>query len=256
MAMLLAPCAALAAEEALVMDRPDFVESSQTVGTGRVQLETSMAFERGKQDGVTVKSWSTPSLLRVGFAKDWEARIETDGRGRVRIDGCAANGGVSASGWNDVSIGVKWHVQHGDEKRRVASTALLVHADLDSGSGAFRANGVRPSVRYVVEWELPDEQSVGVMPGVFSAKDANASRFTGGIFAVTVGKAFTETFRGFVEVSGEELVSKRHGGNVANVRGGVAYLIGNDMQIDAAVAGGLTRESPDVGIAAGFSLRF
>lgn len=250
------PLFVLADDDALVTDRPDFVESSLTVGKGRVQIETSVAYDRGKQDVLRVRTWSTPTLLRVGFAKDWELRVETDGRGRARIEDSASGARETLSGWNDVAIGAKWHLQDGDEKRNVPSTALLAHLDFDSGSGAFRGNGLRPSLRYVAEWEFADDWSLGVMPGVFSAKDADGSRYTGGILAITVGKSFSDTFRGFVELSGEELTSKRHGGNVANARAGVAYLLSKDVQLDTAIAAGLTRETPDVGVTLGLSIRF
>jgi len=51
---LLSP-AASAAEEAIATDRPDVVESSDVVGHGRFQIETSVACERDERDGVRTR---------------------------------------------------------------------------------------------------------------------------------------------------------------------------------------------------------
>jgi hypothetical protein len=72
---LLAMCAfsARAEEEPLATDRPDFVESSDVVGAGRFQIETSVAFERSKVDGTREKLRATPTLLRIGIGDTLEA---------------------------------------------------------------------------------------------------------------------------------------------------------------------------------------
>jgi hypothetical protein len=67
--------------------------------------------------------------------------------------------------------------------------AWLAHVDLDTGSTAFRGQGLRPSLRFVAEWDLPDDMSIGVMPGLVADKAEDGSRFTAGIFAVTLAKA-------------------------------------------------------------------
>lgn len=44
--------------------------------------------------------------------------------------------------------------------------ALLAHVDLRSGSSAFRVLGEVPSLRLVAEWELADDASSSIMPGL------------------------------------------------------------------------------------------
>lgn len=44
--------------------------------------------------------------------------------------------------------------------------ALLAHGDLSSGSSAFRVSGEVPSLRLVAEWELADDASFSITPGL------------------------------------------------------------------------------------------
>lgn len=77
LACVLLPGAAHA-EEDLVTDRPDVVESSDVVGPGRLQLETAVAADQwfGHGGGGSV---SAPLLLRYGLGWNLELRVETGG---------------------------------------------------------------------------------------------------------------------------------------------------------------------------------
>lgn len=254
---LLAMCAfsARAEEEPLATDRPDFVESSDVVGAGRFQIETSVAFERSKVDGTREKLRATPTLLRIGIGDTLEARIETDGALYLRS---TDETGLTTRdrGRADIALGLKWHTHDGDEATGRPGIGWLLHVDTDSGSRAFRGKGWRPSLRMVAEWDLPGGHSLGVMPGVFVEHDEAGRRYTGGIAAVVVGKSFTERLRGFAELSGQQLTSRRHGGNVVTGDVGLAYLLTNSVQIDTAAAWGLSKAAPDFGWTVGLSVRF
>lgn len=242
-------------EEPLATDRPDFVESSDVVGAGRFQIETSVAFERSKVDGTREKLRSTPTLLRIGLGDILEARVETDGA--LSLRSTDENGLTTRDrGRADVSLGLKWHMQDGDEATGRPGIGWLAHVDTDSGSRAFRGKGWRPSLRMVAEWDLPGGHSVGVMPGVFVERDEAGSRYVGGIAAVVLGKSFTERLRGFVELSGQQLTSGRHGGNVVTGDVGVAYLLTNSVQVDTAASWGMSKAAPDFGWTIGLSVRF
>lgn len=241
-------------DEPIATDRPDFVESSDVVGKGRVQVETSLAWERDRQAGVKTRLASTPTLLRVGVADDWELRLETDGRLRLRSESAGLT--TRERGWSDLAVGVKWHQRDGDEEKGTPGLGWLLHLDVDSGSGPFRGQGVRPSLRMVAEWEFAGGWSLGVMPGLYRDRDDQGRHYTGGILAAVLGKSLGEGLRGFVEVSGQQLAPQRNGGNVITVDAGLAWLLTRDLQLDVAMSRGVNRNAPDLGWTVGMSARF
>lgn len=243
---LLLPLAAHAQEEAMATDRPDVVESSNVVGQGRFQIETSFASESDKVAGVKTTTRTTPTLLRYGLTENTELRLETDGFIRDSQD----------HGFADVAIGLKWHTHDGDEATGSPSVGWLFHADLDSGSQPFRGHGVRPSVRMVAEWEFPQDWSLGVMPGMLRDTNDAGEHYVAGSLAVVVGKAWTDEFRTFVEVAGHQLTSARNGGSIVTYDVGMAYLITPTMQVDTAVSIGANDHTPDRQWTVGFSIKF
>lgn len=249
------PLLACAADEPdqIVTDRPDFVESSNVVGRGRFQIETSFAADRNKAGGVRERSYATPTLLRIGISDTLEARIETDGRMRSVVDDPVA-GRQAVNGYADVALGVKWHMADAEGAR--PSMGLLAHVDLDSGSSAFRAPGKGGSLRLAAEWELSDDVGLGIMPGIAWQRDDSGARYTSGIFGIVVGKEWGERFRTFIEYSVPHIARGRHGGVVTTVDIGAAYLLTNTVQIDTALSRGLNRNTPDWSWTAGLSIKF
>jgi hypothetical protein len=246
--------AGAAEQDEIVTDRPDFVESSNVVGKGRFQIETSIAQERNKADGFRDRTWSTPTLLRFGLSDTLEFRIETDGRMRAISDNLATGARSTENGYADVSLGVKWHMA--DENGMRPSLGILAHADLDTGSSQFRAPGKGGSLRLAAEWELPDEFSLGVMPGLAWQRDDDGERYTSAIFGIVLGKGWTDRFRTFVEYSAPQIARGRNGGSVTTFDVGAAYLVADNMQVDTAVSRGLNRNTPDWSWTVGFSIKF
>jgi len=245
---------AWADDEAIATDRPDFVESSDVVGKGRWQVETSLAWERDRQGSVKARLASTPTLLRVGLGETLELRFETDGRLRLRT---VADGTVARErGWSDLSAGIKWHQRDGDEDAGTPGLAWLLHVDMDSGSGAFRGQGLRPSLRLVAEWEFAGGWSAGLMPGLYRDRDGDGRHFVGAMLAGVIGKSLTDKLRGFVELSGQQLAPARHGGSVVTLDAGLAYLLERNLQVDVAFARGVNKNAPDLGWTVGLSARF
>jgi hypothetical protein len=244
------------AAESISTDRPDFVESSDVVGRGRVQIETGLGFERNEADGLKTRTRSTPTLLRLGFRDDMEFRVETDGWLRSRVQDLSTGNTQTEHGTADTSIGIKWRQQEGDEAHGAPGMAWLAHVDLDTGSTAFRGQGLRPSLRFVAEWDLPYDMSIGVMPGVVADKADDGSRFAAGMFAVTLGKGWSPAWHSFVEIAAQQLASRAHGGNVVSFDFGAAWLVNDSLQLDLSASRGLTRDTPDFQWGVGASYRF
>jgi hypothetical protein len=235
-------------------DRPDFVESSDVVGRGRLQIETSFAVEHDHVDGHRDRTRNTPTLLRIGAGESWELRIETDGRISSRTIDDQNGQANTTRGYADVSIGAKWHLQ--DQEGMRPGTAVLVHADTDTGSRAFRGNGIRPSIRVVAEWELAHDYSLGVMPGLIYDKAADGRRFTSGIFGIVVGRSWTDRFRTFIELAAPQIARAKHGGNIVTADLGAAYLLTTNTQLDVMFQKGVNKNAPDHAWTMGLSMKF
>lgn len=231
-------------------DRPDFVESSAVVGTGRFQVETSLGYERANHDGVRERQTSTPTLLRFGISESAELRIETDGWQHSWIRGVDTS---DATGMADTSVGVKWRLQEGRDG--APALGVLVDAVLPSGARRLSPGGVQPSLRAVAEWDLPQAFSLGVMPGLANQRNDDGRRFTSGILAASLGKEFNERVHGFVELASPRIAHGRDGGTQLSFDFGAAYLISKNVQIDAAVFRGLNHNTPDVNVSVGLSFR-
>ena len=252
--MLPGPASAGEDDDGIVTDRPDFVESSNVVGKGRFQVETSIAVERDKADGIKLRTVSTPTLLRFGVAEDWELRVETDGRLRATADNPATGQRLRETGYADTAVGVKWHMV--DDEGARPSMGLLAHWDLDTGSAPFRAPGKGGSLRVVAEWDLPGDLGLGVMPGVAWQRNDAGKRFTSGIFAVVLGKEWNDRLRTFVEYSAQQIAHARDGGSINTLDVGAAWLLGKSVQVDTAVSRALNKNTPDWSWTVGLSLKF
>ncbi len=232
-------------------DRPDFVESSSTVGRGSVQIEGSVAFDETETLGTEVENFTTPFLFRVGVADGWELRLESDWLIRNTVEDVGGGSEITTSGLSDFALGVKWAF-FAPETGNAPAMAALVHADLPTGSDDFGGDGMRPSLRVVAEWALAGDWGIGIMPGILYDR-AGDERFVSGIFGAVVGKGLTDSLRAFVEIAFEQIAKNQYGGNVGYVDFGGTFLLNPRWQLDAAAVVGVTDQAVDHGFTFGFS---
>ncbi|MBI3347968.1 MAG: transporter [Burkholderiales bacterium] len=246
LATLLSACMAAQADDAISPDRPDFTNGPDVLAAGRFQIETSGAWQRDKADGATTRLRSTPTLLRLGVGHDLELRLDSTGALRQREP--------DASGRGDLGLGFKWLMQDGDENR--PGLALLFDLQTPTGSGPFKGRGLRPSLNFLAQWQLPAGYTLGTMAGLITARNDADQRYTAGVLSASLGIPLGETLHGFAEIAGQQLASARNGGNVVTAGTGVAWQVTNDVQLDTAVFRGLNRTTPDWAWTVGLSLRF
>jgi hypothetical protein len=258
LAALCLPLASSAADDdAITPDRPGVVESSKVVGQGRLQLETSVQWDRLRDDASHERTITTPTLLRIGLGESTELRIETDGRTIIHESIPFTGVHTVTAGYADTELGLKWHLadQPQDQQAGAPSLGVLLHAALPSGSHELRGHGLRPSLRLVAEWELPHDLSFGVMPGLGSDSDDSGARYGYGILAANLGKAFNERLHGFVELAAPQIARASHGGTQASFDTGLTYLLNKNCQLDVQLNHGLNRRTPDLSVAFGLSVR-
>jgi hypothetical protein len=238
-------------------DRPGLLESSKVVGKGRLQLETSVQWDRQRDDSSHERTLYSPTLLRIGVGESTELRIETDGRTVIHESDPATGVHTVTAGYADTELGLKWHLadQQPDRKMGAPSLGLLLHAVLPSGSRELRGHGLRPSLRLAAEWELPHDLSFGLMPGLAVDSDEGGARYGYGILAANLGKDFNERLHGFVELAAPQIARASHGGTQALFDTGLTYRVNKDFQLDATLAHGLNHRTPDLSVAVGLSVR-
>ena len=230
-------------------DRPDFAESTATVGKGRIQVETSVGLSDTSIGGIDVTTWTTPTLIRVGVTEVLELRWESEWLVREEVKP-AEGPSRTVTGLADFSIGLKWHVR--DQDGGAPAMAVLVHADVPTGSDDTGSPGTRPSLRVTGEWDLGNDFGLGVMPGIRSDRDG-PDCFVSGILGVVIGKGWTPQFGSFAEVALEQIASDSHGGTLGWVGFGATYRLSAFWQLDTALSLGLNDRSTDVGLTVGIS---
>lgn len=235
-------------------DRDHFAQSSEVVGKGRFQIETSLAVARDGSRLERSYMAATPTLLRFGVSNDVELRVGTDGFLRYADRESVVQSRSVTKGFGDVSLDMKWRAAN--QVGLAPSLALLAGATLDTGSTEFRGNGVRPSVAVAAEWKLHNGMAVGFMPGVTFDKTADGRSFTSTQLGLTFNKAWTSQFSTSVEYAAPRLAEKEFGGDVAYYGFGGAYLLSKTSQLDFAFQHGTTSNTPDTAVVVGFSTRF
>lgn len=243
---------AMAGDDSISSDRPDIANSPDVVGPGRWQLEAGLGGETSRSDGSRQRLLSTPVLLRVGISDSSELRFSSNGRMQR-----SGTGQPTVRGWGDLGLGIKWRMAQAPEEGGLSpASALLFTVQQRTGSTAFRAAGSRPELDIALSWELPQGLDLSVMPGLYRDRNDQGESYTGGILAISLGRAFNERWHGFVEVAGQQLARRRDGGNVLTVDFGASYLVSPDLQLDFALFRGLNRQSPDWQWTTGLSRRF
>jgi len=133
-------------DEPLVTDRPDFTESSVTVGRGVAQIEFGYTYTYNNDAGESIRSQSFGEpLLRYGILAEWlEFRI-----GLSPVEGRTTAAGISNStgGTEDLYTGFK--IALTPQEGILPEMALIPQMNLPTGSDAFTSDSVEPGVNWI-----------------------------------------------------------------------------------------------------------
>lgn len=236
-------------DEPLVTDRPDFTESSSTVGRGVLQLEMGYTYacDNDGTDQTITHSYPEP-LFRYGVFAEW---LE------LRVGWNYANefaNGVEASGAEDLYLGFKIGIT--PQEGILPEMALIPQLTVPTGADVFSADEVLPGLNWVYGWEINDLISIGSSTQfnrtIDEITDADYTEWAqscvvGCTLTDRVG-AYTEWFAFFPHSA--DTAKPKHSFN-----GGFTYLINNDIQWDVFAGVGLNDAADDYFVGTGISIR-
>lgn len=240
--------------EPLVTDRPDFTESSVTVGYGVLQLESGYTFTYDNESGDRTRSHSFPeTLLRIGTLAEWfELRINWN----YAVESTEI-GGVedTVSGAEDLGLGIKLGLTPQEEI--LPETAVIFQMTVPSGSSEFTTDEVLPGFNYLYSWDINDEWSTGGSSGINrSIDEGSLDAFLELSQSWTVGRSWGERLGSFAEW----FVIAAHSGDSVRpehyFNGGFTVLLNNDIQWDIRAGVGLNDNADDFFAGTGLSLRY
>lgn len=244
-------------EDVIVTDRPDFTEASVTVGLGRWQLEGGYTYYRDRTGASQTITQTYPeALLRIGVLAEWfELRL-----GETYVHSPTTEFGhrtEHATGWSDLYVGAK--VALTEQKAYLPETAVILQATVPTGAREVTANRILPGVNFLFGWDIiQDCLSFGGASQVNGAVDDEQHTHMVFSQSLTIGYtltkkwgAYTEWFAFFPASAIAPDVRAEH-----YVNGGLTYKVTPDFQLDVRVGKGLTANSQDFFVGAGFAVRY
>ena len=228
--------------EEISTDRPDYTESTDTVGRGVGQFEGGVVWtSQAPSHTLRVPN----GLLRIGLVRRVELRLSSDGFVRESVLG---NGTWDRnSGGADLAVGTK--VALIDEKRLLPALSVTGALSLPVGSERFSSGGYDPFFKLCWSKSLPKAFDAG---GNVVAQLATAGPGTSveQSVSLSVGHKLPGGLRGFWEVY---RISPHEAQTIADT--GLSKVLGKNFQIDVSVGHTLLAQRSGWFAGAGFGIR-
>jgi len=218
-------------------DRPDQTESAALIPVHSLQIENGFSFENISNEHSSIAYSSL--LLRYGLWKNFELRFASEFIQDKNLNKLNL-------GFSPFSPGIKVHIR--EEKGVLPQVALLAHFDLPgTGHPNFQNEHLNTSVFLSIAYSIGEKAGIGSNFGV-SMNNEIPEYF----YSLVFGFNPLEPLGIFIETYGYPV----KGQNLdARIDAGITYKLRNNFQIDIAGGFGLTENSINNFITAGFVLR-
>ena len=243
-ALVACPSAFAAADDSLAPSSP-ITAPGGFVAAARKLIDDTVQTERAIVSRMVPSSWrlnlGTPYVPRNGnLASHGAAASDSSDDAAVSPDSL------------DLSLGARWRVLHGDASTNVPSAAWM--PDLQTADAHTAA--LRPKMSLSGEWALPNDFSLGLMPGMAVDYSMVGRRQATGTFAVTLGKSWSPQWRTFVDMARDRVAAVQIAGVSTSVDAGITFVATPSTQIDFAVTRGLSDTAPPFQAGVGLSSSF
>lgn len=243
------------AQRPLSTDRPDFTESTSTVGEGVFQIEFGYTFGLDGS-GQKVHNHSLGELLlRAGALTDrLELRVAVSPKVQTRRTGRLDGSRTRRMGIEDIYLGIKLALT--EQNGILPATAILPQTTLPTGSQDFSADRVLPGVNLVYGWDIGETVSVAAGTQVNRAAGLHGNYYVEVEWAQSVAAAFGIGARHglYAEWFARFRTEARWAEHYVNT--GATWLTTDDLQWDVRVGFGLNDSAmEDFFLGTGMSVR-
>ena len=236
---------AIADDDPMVTDRPDFTESAATVTRGRTQIELGYTFT---ELGDLEEQRLGELLVRIGWTEIVELRLGLNSW--VQLDGP----GLDVSGNEDISFGCKIRLSDPlPAGSRLPQVAVVLSTTLPSGSDEIGNSEAQPSAILALAWDVNDKTSVGSNVG-YARLGESGDRFGELSASVSLGRVLSDRVDGFVEAY--TLTRQEGRGDDQIINAGFTWALSEDGQLDFRAGTGLDSDGADFFVGAGAAWRF
>jgi hypothetical protein len=224
----------------LVTDRPDQTESAVTVPLNSLQIETGFAYEKFKENNISVENYSIAgTLFRYGLFENVELRIGT---------GYLINkADVSNDGFGDFLLGTK--INFLTEENGPLDFGLLIHAALPIGDEAFKPENAEPELIAAISRSLSDRFSISANVGGFHDSSIEEIVY---LYTGAFGLSLNDELSSFVELYGNFSTPFSP---IHNFDGGFTYLLSDNLQLDVSGGKGISGTDSFWFVSSGVSLK-
>lgn len=251
--LALASAAGAAEVGPICTDRPGKSSSTCTVPQGMWQVESSLA-DWSLTKGAGIRSTSLAlgaTAVKYGVSDDMhlEVAVAPYVRNRERFDGLR----TTDSGSGDVTVKVKQRLTASDA---AFSAALVPFVKLPTASKRIGNGKVEGGLVAALSWSLGETLSLSSSPELDLIADGDGDGYhLAGAGTLGLGIAATDRLSLAAELwtgwDWDEGTTRQ-----SSLGANATYRISDDLQIDAQADFGLTRDSADVELSGGVSLRF
>ena len=255
-ALLCAGSAAGAADEQpICADRPGKATSACTVPLGHWQVETGLADWTLQKDGGERDTSLVLGETTVKYGLTDSSDIEVDVTPWQREASRLAGMHQGASGIGDVNVIYKQRIVPADAPVQVIAMPYVKIPTANHSLGNGKWEG---GVLFPVGYAIPRTSlSLGLTPEVDWVADADGHGHHLAMAQVaSLGWAATDKLNLSAELWGQWDWDPSGTTRQYSADGSIAYLVSNDVQLDAGANFGLNRHTPDVELYTGVSVRF
>lgn len=219
-------------------DRPEFTQSSATVGFSRAQVEGGYTFVHAIAGDLDRQDHVLPELLvRVGVLEQIEVRFGWHGYTFRRWENTRTGSVTNEQGTSDVDIGAKLGLT--EQNGWIPRTALITEVSVPLRDAPFGSTVVGGRLNFIYTWMLAEYISVGGSTGGTWAEEAG-DHYSQFHESVVVNLGLTEELGFFFETFAlfrpDHAESRPH----YYVDGGFTYKLTPDIQIDWRAGWGLS----------------